>query len=268
MDIKGKNVLITGASSGIGAAAAIEAATRGAFPILVARRREELARVAALIQNNTGRLPLFQSCDLTQETDRKALTTWLAGVVDSLPVLINNAGITAHGRFDQTRPEVLERTMQVNFFAPVFLTQELLPLMRKAEGKKKIVLVSTPSALHGVPGRFAYSASKAAGHAWIETIRIELKDEGFDTLLFCPGYTTTALRTSGLAGDGSTLEEEQASGARTPEDVAKLLLVAIRKDERIAFTNAAGRYLYYMRTMAPGTLENALGKKLKKDFQK
>ncbi|MCE9598719.1 MAG: SDR family NAD(P)-dependent oxidoreductase [Spirochaetia bacterium] len=268
MDIKGKNVLITGASSGIGAAAAIEAASRGAFPILVARRRNELERIAAMIQNNTGRLPLFQNCDITEKSDRSALIEWLEKEIESLPLLINNAGITAHGRFDKTRPEVLERTMQVNFFAPVFLTQEILPLMRKAEGKKKIVLVSTPSALHGVPGRFAYSASKAAGHAWIETIRIELKEEGFDTLLFCPGYTTTALRTSGLAGDGSTLEEEQASGARTPEDVAKLLLTSVRKDDRISFTNAAGRYLYYMRTMAPGTLENALGKKLKKDFQK
>jgi len=268
MKIREKNILITGASSGIGAATAIEAAQRGAHPILVARRKEELDKIAQLIYKTSSARPITFECDITSEKDRIRLSNALETEIGDLPVLINNAGITAHGRFDQTRPEVLERAMTVNFFSAVYLTQVMLPLMRKAKGQRKIVLVSTPSALHGVPGRIAYSASKAAGHAWMETMRVELSDENFDTLIFCPGYTATGLRASGLSADGKALHEEQASGARTPESVASLLLDAIEKDKRIAFTNSAGWLMFYLRTLAPGLLERTLRKKLKKDFQK
>ncbi len=267
MKLQGKNVLITGASSGIGEAAAKEAARKGATPILTARRAEELSRVTREIKNETGVEAYQFACDITQPEDRQNLAEFVERI-GSLSVIINNAGITAHGRFDQTKPGVAERAMELNFFAALYTTQALLPTLRASSGQKKIVLVSTPSALHGIPGRFAYSASKAAGHAWMETIRIELKSEGFDTLIFCPGYTRTALRTSGISADGQTLAEEQAGNAKDPGEVADLLFRAIARDKRIAFTNSAGPLVYYLRTLAPGFLENMLAKKLKKDFHK
>ncbi|HMU84034.1 MAG TPA: SDR family NAD(P)-dependent oxidoreductase [Leptospiraceae bacterium] len=266
MNIKGKNVLITGASSGIGEAAARETARRGGIPLLVARREEELARVAREIQTESGIKAAFLVCDVSSPLDRIKIEPF-ARSAGGVSILINNAGITAHGRFDQTQPGIAEQAMNLNFFAALYTTQTLLPVMRETAGQKKIVLVSTPSALYGIPGRFAYSASKAAGHAWMESIRIELKREGFDTLIFCPGYTRTQLRTRGLSADGTVLSEEQASGAKDPSQVATILLEAVRKDKRIAFTNSAGPLVYYLRTLAPGFLEKMLAKKLKKDFQ-
>jgi short-subunit dehydrogenase len=122
--------------------------------------------------------------DVTRASDRQKIAAQAEQYGISL--LVHSAGITAHGKFEHTRPEVLEKTMEINFYSPVYLTQLLLPAMRRAQGQRKIVLISTPSALHGIPHRFAYSASKAAGHAWMESIRVELHSENFDTLLFCP----------------------------------------------------------------------------------
>lgn len=260
MDIKGKIALITGASSGIGEAAARLFAAQGALPILVARRSDELKRVQSAIRTQTGVDSIIIPADVTRASDRQKIAS--AAEQYGISLLIHSAGITAHGKFEHTKPEVLEKTMEINFFSPVYLTQSLLPAMRRAPGRRKIVLISTPSALHGIPHRFAYSASKAAGHAWMESIRVELHRENFDTLLFCPGYTRTALRSSGLAADGSILSEPQAKKARDPDDVAARLLAAIRKDKRIAFTSNAGPLLYYLRTLAPGLLEKRLRKEL------
>ncbi|MCB1319360.1 MAG: SDR family NAD(P)-dependent oxidoreductase, partial [Leptospiraceae bacterium] len=236
-----KNVLITGASGGIGAATACELAAQGARPILVARRSTELQRVADRILADHGVEALCITADITNQADRERIATFLNANVDELHVLINNAGITAHGRFDESRPEVLRNTMEINFFAAVELTMQLLPLLKKATGAKLIALVSTPSGLYGIPGRFAYSASKAAGHVWLETLATELKAENIHPVIFCPGYTRTELRTSGLAADGSRLVEEPASGARSPEEMAHQFRIALEKKRLLALTNLNGR---------------------------
>lgn len=270
MNFQGKQVLITGASGGIGAAAALEIARRGGRPILVARRARELERVAQDIGTQTGVPALTIPCDITRPADRETIRRKLEGA-GGLDILINNAGITAHGRFDRSDPAVLRRTMELNFFAAVELTAELLPLLQAGpaqdHGERQIVLISTPSGLYGIPGRFAYSASKAAGHVWLETLRTELKAAGIHTLIFCPGYTRTDLRTSGLAADGGRLQEEQASGALEPEAVARRLCRSMEAEQRIAFTGGTGRMVYWLRTLAPGLLEALMAKKLKKDFE-
>ncbi len=189
-----------------------------------------------------------------------------------LDILINNAGITAHGRFDASNPDVLRKTMELNFFAVAEFTAGVLPLLRSSPlagrpGERAIVLVSTPSGLYGVPGRFAYSASKAAAHALMETLRSELYAEGIQSSIFCPGYTRTELRQSGLAADGSRLVEDQAAGAIEPREAARKLLRTVAGGHRIGFTGLTGHLVYWLRTLAPGTLERMMRKKLKKDFE-
>ena len=268
MDLKNKIVLITGASSGIGEASAYEAIRRGAKPILVARRRSELERVALEVKKLSGENPLIIPADVTNPSDVKLIHDETERTFGRLDVLVNNAGITAHGRFDETNLDVLRKTMELNFFAVASLTQSLLPLLKKSPGEKAIVLVSTPSGLYGIPGRFAYSASKSAGHALMESLRIELLDSGIHTLIFCPGYTTTALRSSGLAADGTIIAEEQAREARSPGYAASRLWTAVEKKKRIVYTDFNGSVIYWLRTLAPGLLEKIAARKLKKDFQK
>ena len=266
------NVLITGASSGIGEATARELAARGARLILVARRQAELERVARQLVADfpEAPAPIVLAADITRAADRDKIFQTVQAQCTHLDVLINNAGITAHGRFDESRPEVMRQACEINFFAAVELTGRLLTLLKAAKTGtfRSLVYVSTPSGLYGVPGRSAYSASKAAGHAWMESLRMELKEDNIDCVIFCPGYTRTALRTSGLAADGSRLSEEQSRHARTPEEMAVRLRKAIEGRKRTVLTGNQGRLLYYLRTLAPGLLEFFMRKKLREDMKK
>ncbi|MCR9142631.1 MAG: SDR family NAD(P)-dependent oxidoreductase [bacterium] len=271
MKWRNKVVLITGASSGIGEATAYELAERGALPVLVARRADELKRVAAEIATRfPGVQTVCIAADITRDADRRRIQEQLEKEFGRLDVLINNAGITAHGRFDESDPTVLRQALELNFFAAAELTGLLLPLLQYSRDERRaIALVSTPSGLYGVPGRFAYSASKAAGHAWMETLRCELHDDGIDAVIFCPGYTRTGLRTSGLAADGRRLSEEQSKHARDPEWMAGRLRRALEKGgRRVVLTGFQGSLVYWLRTLAPGLLEWLMRKKLKGDMKK
>ena len=263
-----RSVLITGASSGIGEATASILAARGARLVLVARRSNELERVqAGLRKSGHNQTIEIVPADITRASDRNRIRKAVERLGE-LHLLINNAGITAHGRYDESVPGVLRKTFELNFFAATELTGELLPIMKRSSADKMIVYVSTPSGLYGIPGRFAYSASKAAGHAWMESMRFELEQDRIGALIFCPGYTRTALRTSGLNEKGQIISEEQARGAASPEHIAGLLCRAIERDRRLALTNFNGRVIYLLRTLAPGLLFRLLSKKLKKDFQR
>ena len=264
--LKERVALVTGASGGIGEATAMELALRGARPVLFARRESELRRVAEQIQKETGVAPLWLAGDVCAEKDRRALARFLHESFGRLDVLIHNAGITAHGRFDESHPSVLRKAMELNFFAVAELTGELLPLMKSTPGERLILLVSTPSGLYGIPGRSAYSTGKAAGHALMESLRMELAADRISCTIFCPGYTKTALRTSGLAADGTQLAEGQAHGAREPEDVARALVNAIEKKKRLVLLGFNGHFLYWGRTLFPRILEALTARKLQKDF--
>ena len=267
MNFSNKLVLITGASSGIGEATAREIARRGGQPLLVARRQEELERVAAAIQDETGVTAILVRADVLREEDRKKVAQAVQKNGGELQVLINNAGITQHSRFDETDLDVLRKTMELNFFSMAALTQILLPYMKKTQGEKVILLVSTISGLYGVPGRFAYSASKAAGHALMESLRIELKKYKIYPVIFCPGWVKTALRSSGLAGDGSIIKEADAPGALSPEEVALKLCNTAERKKRLAMSGFNGYAVNILRLLSRSLLENKMAKKLQHDYR-
>ena len=87
---------------------------------------------------------------------------------------------------------------------------------------------------------------------------MELKKDSIHTCIFCPGYTQTNLRTSGLAADGSILKEEQAKNSHTPEKAASIIVRSIIKEKRIATTNLSGFIVYWLRTLAPALLEKMI----------
>ncbi len=258
MKIQNCNALITGASSGIGWAVARQLAKRGAKPILVARRKEQLEELSQLIKAETDIMPLFIQADITREADRKKIYTFVDSECEALPLLIHNAGITAHGKVKDNDPAVYRQAMEINFFAVADLTGMLLPIMMKSSTEKMVVYVSTPSAFYGIPERAAYSASKAAGNMLMESLRIEESGNNLKTLIFAPGYTRTSLRTSGLDSTGQRLKDEQAKGAADPVYVAQLLIRAIEKNRRVAFTDLNGRVVFLLRDVAPRLLEKLI----------
>ncbi len=201
-------VLLTGASSGIGAALAVELAKEGADMVLLARREEKLQAVVASIQKefsdyapeNGVRKILTVVGDITDpEIRRKAVQTTV-DQLGGIDMLINNAGVGATALIETTTEETLRRMMEVNYFALVELTQLALPHLKdSAKAKERqtlgvrpiVVNVSSIVGLRGVPHYGAYGAAKFAVTGISESMRAEFSKHGIDVLLVCPGTTQT-----------------------------------------------------------------------------
>lgn len=181
--------LVTGASSGIGRALALELARRGVDLVLLARREDRLAEVSAEVAR-LGRRAVIVVGDVTDhETRRRALAA-ARDELGGLDILVNNAGVSAHGRLADADPARLRPIMEVNFFAPVELIREALPLLRAG---RQAVVVNIGSVLgkRGCPHKSEYSASKFALQGFSEAIRAEFKSIGIDVLMVVAGPTNT-----------------------------------------------------------------------------
>ncbi len=174
----GKTVVITGASSGIGEEAARQLAAKGAIVCLVARRAEELARVAGEIAAAGGVAHCYPA-NLAETASIDALVTRLNAAHPRIDVLVNNAGRSIRRPLVESldRPHDFERTMQLNYLAVVRLTLGLLPNMLAA-GDGHIINVSSVAALMTTPRFSAYLASKSAVDAFSRSLRIELTEKG------------------------------------------------------------------------------------------
>jgi len=175
---QGKTIVITGASSGIGEEAAKQLAAKGAIVCLVARRAEELSRVAGEIEAAGGVAHCYPA-NLADSSSVDALVTTLLQGHPRIDVLVNNAGRSIRRPLLESldRPHDFERTMQLNYLALVRLTLGLLPKML-AFGEGHIINVSSVAALMTTPRFAAYLASKSAVDAFSRSLRIELAEKG------------------------------------------------------------------------------------------
>ncbi len=160
--LAGRTVLITGASSGIGRATALAVARRGAIPLLVARRADELAKVVAEIHADGGRAHAYP-CDLTDGDAVDALVKQVLAEHEGVDALVNNAGKSIRRSVLRSvdRLHDYERTMALNYFAPLRLVLGLLPHMTERR-HGHVVTVSTMGVQVGTPRFSAYLGSKAA----------------------------------------------------------------------------------------------------------
>jgi short-subunit dehydrogenase len=176
-------VVVTGASSGIGEAAARWLVhKREARVVLVARREERLRELGASFGHGAS----YVAADVTDDGAPAAVRDHVESRLGRLDVLVNNAG----ARFTGGTLEDLRRTMEVNLFAPVRLTGELLPLLRSAGGGS-VVNVASVAARVARPSTGAYSASKAALIAWSDALRAEEGSEGVHVGTVLPGFIKT-----------------------------------------------------------------------------
>jgi short-subunit dehydrogenase len=229
--MKDKVVIITGASSGIGKALALEYATRGAHVVMAARNEERL-RLAASEVSASGAKILAVVTDVSVEADCKELINNSIEEFDGIDVLINNAGISMRALFADADLDVIRQLMDINFWGTVYCTKYALPHLLERKGS--VVGVSSIAGYKGLPGRTGYSASKFAMHGFLETLRIENMKKNLHVLIACPGFTAsnirnTALNEKGLMQGESPRDESKMMSA---EEVARHIAnaVANRKD--------------------------------------
>ena len=252
---KNKNVLVTGGSSGIGKSILEVLSNTEANLINLSRRQ---------IDKNITSI----ACDFSdRESINKAFLT-IREKYETIDVLINNAGITVHSRFDEIEIETIQKSFQINCFGPVELTLKLFPLLKKSKNPI-ITITSTVSGLYGIPARGIYSATKSSLHSIFEALRIETLNENLKIMIFCPPYTKTNLRTSGFNGRGEIIKESFAKlKNKTPKEVAEKMIEKIeRQKSKLFLMDKTGFFVKWMRNIAPNLLEKILYKKLSDDFK-
>ena len=188
---EGKRVLVTGASSGIGAGLAEEFARRGAVVGMCARRHDRLKDVLSRCQEHSPDSVMWVT-DLGQPEAVDDLVTSALEALGGVDVLVNNAGIPKRRHVTRLDMATVEQVMNVNYFSPIRLTLGLLPSMLE-RGDGQIVNISSIAATLSSPNEAAYDASKAAITAFSEAMTVDLWESGIKVLVVYPGLVDTEL---------------------------------------------------------------------------
>jgi short-subunit dehydrogenase len=248
MRVRGAVALVTGASSGIGWAAALRLAELGARLILTGRDTERLAMLATM----TGGTPL--ATDLSEpgavtQLARSALDA--AGRVD---LLVNNAGAGHAGRFTAMTAGQVTRLVAVNLSAPIELTRVLLPGM-VSRGTGHVAFVTSIAGRTGVAGEAVYSAAKAGVDAFAESLRFELAGSGVRVGVLVPGVVRTAF----FDRRGAAYQRRRPRPLPAAR-VADALVRSIVTERDESFTPSWLRLPVAVRALAPATYRRLAGR--------
>jgi short-subunit dehydrogenase len=231
MQIENKVVLITGASEGIGAACAAEFARCGAKLSLTARSDDGLRKAAA----SAGADVLITAGDLTDDAHRRSLVERTLDRFGSIDILINNAGMGLYVPSWRVPMEETRHLMELNFFAPLALTQLVVPQMRERRSGM-VVNVGSIAGKVTLPWMTIYSVSKYALGSLTEGLRMELRRDNIRTMIVCPGYVKTAFQQHVRAGQPP---ERVIKGRRFAISAAECAISIRRGVERNARTVVA-----------------------------
>jgi len=232
MNFQNKVIWITGASSGIGRALALELSNLDALLILSARNEAALESVKKKCKNpsNVIVLPL----DLEVHSSFNKITTTAIQLFGRIDILVNNGGISQRSLASETNISVDKKIMEVNYTGTVALTKTILPHFIE-NNKGQFVITTSMVGLIGTPLRSSYAASKHALHGFFDSLRAEVYDNNIEVTLICPGFVSTNISMNALTGDGTSQQKMDTATANgiSPKRFAKLMAKAIynKKEE-------------------------------------
>ncbi len=189
MEISGNIIIITGASSGIGAATARELARRGATVVLAARRQDELATLQAAIERQGGRALVVQT-DVSERVDIERLVQTTLDTYGRIDVLVNNAGISPGKPIAELSDADIRRVFDVNLLAPARLASLIVPQMREQGGG---IIVNIGSVAGEIATSNVYAATKWGLRGLNDALRRELRHDNIALVLIAPGFIRTAI---------------------------------------------------------------------------
>jgi len=266
----GKVVVITGASSGIGRACALQFAQMGATVVLSSRRLEMLQEVQKEIEK-MNRIAVWNhpslcvKADIREIEDCKKLIDKTIEAFGRIDVLINNAGISMRANFEELDLKVIKELMDTNFYGTVYCTKFALPHLLKHKGT--VVGISSISGLVPLPGRTGYAASKHAMDGFLNTLRLENKRKGLNVMIVHPGFTNSNIRLTALNKDGNPQAESPRDEGKmmSSSRVAEIIAKAVFKRERDLILTPQGRMVVWLRKNFPGVADRILLHEMEKE---
>lgn len=216
MKLKGKLILLTGASGGIGQAIARRLAAQGARLILVGRSSQQLTALAQELQVLVNQGFILQA-DITSRHGRDTIRTALMAIQEPLDALVNCAGVNLFGMLEDNDPDAIEHLIATNVTATILLTRLALPFLNK--NSSRIVNIGSSFGGLGYPGFSAYCASKFALRGFSEALRRELGDSRIQVAYLAPRATNTRLNSDAVYA----MNRELGTAMDEPEVVAAQL---------------------------------------------
>lgn len=234
-----RKALITGASSGIGAAFARLLAARGTSLILVARRAERLQSLAAELQADFGVMAVPFPADLSLDADIERVVELIQASPD-LDLLVNNAGYGLPGYFHETPQEQIHAIIQVHVCSAVRLAHAALQGMRSRQ-RGAIINVTSMASYVVTPGNLAYSATKAFMTAFSEGLALEMENTSIRVLELLPGFTRTEFHDNAYYQDKRVHERVPGWMWLTAEQTAAAALRDLERGRRVCAPGWVGR---------------------------
>jgi short-subunit dehydrogenase len=258
--IADKVIIITGASSGIGKAAALALAQEKAQLVLVARREKLLADLEAEVRARGGKA-VSLVLDLRERPAVETMIRTTRERFGRIDVLINNAAFGFYGSVENTPESVVKEIFDLNFDAPLYASQLAIPVMR-AQHSGHIINVSSIAGKRGLPLSGIYCATKFALNGISESLRVELQGSGIDISIINPGATETEFGASVRVGD-VTEKFKNMGHIQSAAEVAAEIVRCIKQPKAEVYPYRVGRLLVWANAIAPSLVDKLMARFLR-----
>jgi len=245
MELKGKVVLLTGGSRGIGPIITNSLAHKGAVIALAARSQTGLEEVAGHLKALNANVRIFP-VDLRESLQRERLIGSVIREMGTIDILVNNAGLETEGAYSELPWRSIQENIEVNLTAPMALTHLILPEMLKKKSGY-IVNIASIAAKNGAPYAAVYSGTKAGLAEWTRALRLELAGTGIRFSTIFPGY----VRELGMFAKFG-VKSPRIIGSCSPDQVAKAVVKAIENEKPETIVNSRPlRYVFFLNELSP-----------------
>ena len=223
--------VVTGASSGIGKAIALGLAKQRACLCLVGRNTTELEKQRAALIQDSPKVTLCKA-DFAGDLDINNLAAAVLKEFSGVDILVHSAGFLSTGAVESGTRDSLDRHFKVNFTAPYFLTQALLPALKRSHGQ--IVFINSSAVQRAIPGLAQYSSAKFALKGLADSLREEINPHGVRVVSVYPGQTATPMQRQLHREKNQAYQPEQLL---QPEDIADVVMHSLTLSRHAEITD-------------------------------
>ena len=260
MKLQHKTIWITGASSGIGEAMALELSKRNNKLILSGRNKKKLEQIKSEISNSLSECEII-TFDLANKNEIERAVEEVLKKHTNIDLLVNNGGISQRSFAKETDIDVDRKIMEINYFGNIYLTKKVLPSMIQ-KGSGQIAVTSSIVGKFGFPLRTAYSASKHALYGFYESLRLEVKEHNIDVSIICPGRIRTNISYHALDKKGKEhgkMDEGQEKGMPAIKS-AKKIIKGLENGKKEILVGGKELIMVYLKRFVPSLFFKIAGK--------